>query len=158
MKDRNGKFSVDGLLALVLFGIFALCVLAVLLLGARGYQRLTQRGRESYDRRTAAQYIVTRVHQADSRDALSLDGSILELTEVIGGEAYVTRIYCHDGYICELFTPAGTDFLPEAGERILPAQAVEFSLDGGLLTAVITDSSGKPVEVCVTLRSYGGGL
>ena len=162
MKDRNGKLSVDGVLALVLFGIFALCVLAVLLLGARGYQRLTQRGQDSYNRRTAVQYITTRVHQADTLDAVSI-GSIgsaeaLELTEIIDGAQYVTRVYCHNGYIRELFTPVGTEFSPDAGERILPAQLVQFQLDGNLLTATITDSSGETVVVCVTLRSYGGGL
>lgn len=159
MKDRNGKFSVDGVLALVLFGIFALCVLAVLLLGARGYQRLTVRGQDSYNQRTAAQYIVTRVRQADRLDALSVDGTeVLKLTEVIDGEAYVTRVYCHGGYIRELFAPASSEFQPDAGECILPAQAVTFTLEDDLLTAEITDSNGEIVQVCVTLRSYGGGL
>ena len=87
MKDRNGKLSVDGVLALVLFGIFALCVLAVLLLGARGYQRLTERGQNSYNRRTAVQYITTRVHQADALSAVSI-GSIgsAEALELLRGQ------------------------------------------------------------------------
>ncbi len=158
MKDRNGKFSVEGVLALVLFGIFALCVLAVLLLGARGYQRLTLRGQNSYDQRTAAQYIITRVHQADRRDAVSLNDGVLELTEVIDGDTYVTRVYCHEGYIRELFTPASLEFSPDAGECVLPAQAVDFELDGDLLSVVITHSNGETITLCMTLRSYGGGL
>ena len=158
MKDRNGKFSVDGVLALVLFGIFALCVLAVLLLGARGYQRLTLRGQNSYDQRTAAQYIITRIHQADRRDAVSLNNGVLELTEVIDGDTYITRVYCHEGYIRELFTPAALEFSPDAGECVLPAQAIHFQLGGDLLSVVITDSNGEAVTLCVTLRSYGGGL
>lgn len=158
MKDRNGKFSVEGVLALVLFGIFALCVLAVLLLGARGYQRLTLRGQNSYDQRTAAQYIITRVHQADRRDAVSLNDGVLELTEVIDGDTYVTRVYCHEGYIRELFTPASLEFSPDAGECVLPAQAVHFQMDGDLLSVAITDSNGETITLCVALRSYGGGL
>ena len=159
MKDRNGKFSIDGVLALVLFGIFALCVLAVLLLGARGYQRLTRRGQASYDQRTAVQYIVTRVHQADRQNAVSIDGTeLLALSEVVDGVTYVTRVYCHDGYLRELFAPANLEFHPDMGEQILPAQSVQFRLDGDLLSVEIIDSSGETISVCVTLRSYGGGL
>ena len=162
MKDRNEKLSVDGVLALVLFGIFALCVLAVLLLGARGYQRLTERGQNSYNRRTAVQYITTRVHQADALSAVSI-GSIgsaeaLELTESIDGVSYVTRVYYHDGYIRELYSPATLEFHPNDGERILPAAGLDFTLENGLLTAEITEADGQTVEVCVALRSKGGGL
>lgn len=162
MKERNGKFSVDGVLTLVLFGIFALCVLAVLLLGAQSYQRLTQRGQESYDRRTAAQYITTRVHQGDTLSAVSV-GSVgsaeaLELTETIDGVPYITRVYYHDGYIRELYSPASLSFQPGDGEVILPAAGLDFTLEDGLLTAEITEADGQTVEVCVALRSKGGGL
>ena len=162
MKERNGKFSIDGVLALVLFGIFALCVLAVLLLGARAYQRLTERGQESYQERTAAQYIVTRVRQADNKGAVSLGsvGSVeaLELTEYIDGTAYVTRVYCYDGYICELFSASTLEFQPADGERILSAQSVDFTLEDGLLTAEITGEDGKTVDVCVVMRSGRGAV
>jgi len=162
MKDRNGKLSVDGVLALVLFGIFALCVLAVLLLGARGYQRLTERGQDSYNRRTAVQYITTRVHQGDTLSAVSI-GSVgsaeaLELTETIDGVQYITRVYYHDGYIRELYSSASLSFQPGDGELILPAAGLDFTLEDGLLTAEITEADGKTVEVCVALRSKGGGL
>jgi len=162
MKDRNGKLSVDGVLALVLFGIFALCVLAVLLLGARGYQRLTERGQDSYNRRTAVQYITTRVHQGDTLSAVSI-GSVgsaeaLELTETIDGVQYITRVYYHDGYIRELYSSASLSFQPGDGELILPAVGLDFTLEDGLLTAEITEADGQTVEVCVALRSKGGGL
>lgn len=159
MKDRNRKFSMDGVLALVLFGIFALCVLAVLLLGARSYRQLTLCGQDAYNQRTAAQYIVTRVRQADRLDALSVDGTeVLELTEIIDGEAYVTLVYCHGGYLRELFTPASSVCLLNAGECILPAQAVSFALEDGLLTADITAADGETVQISVYVRSGGGGL
>ena len=43
MKQRTVKHNIDGLAALLLFGIFAACVLSVLLSGAGAYRRLTQR-------------------------------------------------------------------------------------------------------------------
>ena len=43
MKKRNVKQHMNGLAALLLFGLFAFCVLAVLLTGAGAYRRLTAR-------------------------------------------------------------------------------------------------------------------
>lgn len=55
MKQR--KVHLDGVLAVLLLGVFAACVLAVLLAGADGYQRLTQRDQEAYAQRTARRSI-----------------------------------------------------------------------------------------------------
>ena len=68
MKKRPIQHQLNGLMALLLFGVFAACVLAVLLTGANAYRRLTQRDQAAYLRRTCVQYLATRVRQADSRD------------------------------------------------------------------------------------------
>lgn len=156
-KEQNGKFSVDGVLALVLFGIFALCVLAVLLQGAKAYRQLTERGQASYQQRTAAQYLVTRVRQADAQGAVSV-GSLgavetLELVETIDGTRYVTRVYCWDGQIRELFSAADREFSPADGQCILPASDLDLELNNGLLTAEIVDADGRRTQVSVSLRS-----
>jgi len=158
-KERNGKFNVDGVLALVLLGVFAVCVLLVLMQGARSYERLTLRGQDSYNERTAAQYVVTRIRQADVHGAVSL-GEIdniqtLELRETINGETYVTRVYCCDGYIRELFSAEKYTFEPDAGQYILPAQKLVFMLENGLLTANIVQENGESVQVSISIRSGG---
>ena len=155
---REKDHSLNGLLALLLFGIFAACVLSVLLMGADAYQRLTERDRESYESRTVAQYIATRVRQADRSGGISagaFGGSdALELWETIDGEAYVTRVYCHDGWLRELFTDASGDFAPEDGEPVLEAESLSVSLSGaGLLTVEITSADGETQQVTLYLRS-----
>ena len=155
---REKDHSLNGLLALLLFGIFAACVLSVLLMGADAYQRLTERDRESYESRTVAQYIATRVRQADRSGGISagaFGGSdALELWETIDVEAYVTRVYCHDGWLRELFTDASGDFAPEDGEPVLEAESLSVSLSGaGLLTVEITSADGETQQVTLYLRS-----
>lgn len=155
---REKDHSLNGLLALLLFGIFAACVLSVLLMGADAYQRLTERDRESYESRTVAQYIATRVRQADRSGGISagaFGGSdALELWETIDGEAYVTRVYCHDGWLRELFTDASGDFAPEDGEPVLEAESLSVSLSGAdLLTVEITSADGETQQVTLYLRS-----
>ncbi len=157
MKKERGKGNITGLAALLLFGVFALCLLFVLLTGADSYQRLTQRDQSAYSHRTVAQYLTTRVRQADAVDAIAVgsfgDGDALFIREEIDGVGYETRVYCHEGALWELFTFAGEEFAPEDGERLLPMQGLELALDGQMLTAVITNEDGTVQTVSLFLRS-----
>ena len=49
LKRQGTQHHIDTLAALLLFGIFAACVLTVLLAGAEAYRRVTERDREAYD-------------------------------------------------------------------------------------------------------------
>ena len=73
---KKHDYHLEGLMALLLFGVFAVCLLMVLLTGADSYQGLTRRDRISDNRRVCAQYLATRVRQADSRYlTISSDGN-----------------------------------------------------------------------------------
>ena len=61
MKNKNQKSQIEALVVLVLFGVFALCILAVLLTGAGAYGRLVERQQSAYTERTVPQYIATKV-------------------------------------------------------------------------------------------------
>ena len=162
MKKERGKGNIAGLAALLLFGVFALCILFVLLTGARSYQQLTQRDQSAYSHRTAAQYLATRVRQADAVDTISVgrfgDGDALFITEEIDGVGYETCVYCYEGKLRELFTFAGETFAPEDGEELLSVQGLELTLEGKLLTAVITNEDGTTQKLAVFLRSREEGL
>jgi type II secretory pathway component PulJ len=151
---------MGGLLALLLFAVFAVCVLSVLLTGADAYQRLTERDQASFQARTAAQYIATRVRQADKQGGLSVqtfgDGNALVLSEELEGETYLTWVYCYDGSLRELFTAAGNDLPPESGEKVLSADALRLELDGSRLTAQVLED-GAWQTVTLYLRSGEGG-
>ena len=159
MKQRNRTVHLDGVLAVLLLGVFAACVLAVLLAGADGYQRLTQRDQEAYAQRTAAQYLATRVRQADTAAGMTVepfgpDGpDALLLYEEIEGPTYVTRVYCYDGYLRELFSAADVQLLPADGEKVLEMQNLTLSSDGQGISARITDPQGNETALYWTLRS-----
>lgn len=156
MKKRAAQHHMDALMALILFGVFAACVLAVLLTGAGAYQRLTQRDRSAFDRRTAIQYIATRVRQSDiagSVEVVSFQGTnALALEESTG---YVTRVYWYDGYLMELYAAADSDLAPEDGVKLLESEPVDFSLEDGLLTVKIDGGSAGKV-LCLSLRTEEG--
>lgn len=161
MRGRSNPQSISALLALVLLGVFGVSILSVLLSGAGTYRRIAERDRQAYDSRTCAQYIATRVRQAPPPAAVSPGqfggSSALEIRQEVEGKAYLTRIYCHDGWLMELFSTADGAFAPEDGERLMQAEAVTFTAENGLLSAEIL-CSGERVQVMLRLSAGEGGL
>lgn len=157
MNNQTRQSKITDLMALMVFCLFALCILAVLLTGAAGYRKLVDRGSRDYDRRTAAQYVATRVRQADRAGCVALEdfggAEALVFREEIGGAVYLTRVYCHDGFIRELFAPESGNFSPEDGEKLLAAQSLSFSLEGDLLSAEIRFSDGTNQFLTLYLRA-----
>ena len=142
MKHR--KSLIPGLAAFLVLAVFAVGVLGTLLGGAGIYRRLTERDRASYDSRTCLQYIVTRVRQAPGEVEIAAfgDGDALVIPDVIENKTYLTRVYCWDGWLMELFTEEDGLFSPEDGEKLLPAQGIALELDNGLLKVMLTDAAG----------------
>ena len=157
MKRTRIHYHLDGLIALLLFGVFAVCVLSVLLTGADAYRRLTERDRAAYDRRTAAQYIATRIRQSDTLGGIDVtafgDADALLLRE--GEGPFVTWVYCHDGYLMELYCAEDAGLEPQDGEKVLAADSLTASISDNLLTATIYGREGTDT-VRLSLRSGEG--
>ncbi len=156
MKKQSSQYHIDGLMILLLFGLFASCILMVLLTGAGAYGRLTERDRLAYDRRVCVQYIAERVHQADSTGCVSVEpfGNTTALS--LEQDGYVTRVYWYDGYMMELYTAGDAELEPEDGERIMELDGLSLTLDGGLLTAELAAGDGTTDTVHLSLRSGEG--
>ena len=144
MKQTTIKHHLDGLLALILFGVFAVSILVVLLCGADAYNRLTQRDQAAYEHRTGLQYVAARVRQADAFG---------ETSALVLGQEYLTRVYYYDGYIMELYADASAELEPQDGEKILPASDLSFTLSDDLLNISFTDSQGSADTLLLNLRS-----
>ena len=147
-------------MVLVLFGVFAVCILSVLLTSADAYRRLAERDEKSYDQRVAAQYLATRVRQGDETGKIfveTFDGvDALVLQEEIDGEVYETRVYCYDGYLRELFAGKGEEFYVGDGEQILRAESMSLVQENRVIMAEITDPDGQVQGLTLYLRSGEG--
>lgn len=152
---KRSEKSISSVAALLMLSVFSLSILGVLLSGGRIYKNLTQQGRDDYDRRTCLQYLSTKLNQAPSPDSVSIrpfgDGDALFITETIGDKEYVTRIYCHNGYLMELFSIQSDSFAPEDGEKLMPLSKLSVTQSGTLLT--LQAASGDALwTVCHTVR------
>ncbi len=157
MNERPSGQGLSGLLALLLFAVFALSVLSVLLGGTEIYSRLSRRDDDAWSRRTVIQYLTTKVRQSDACGSLTVEpfgqGDALVLTQELDGETFLTRVYCHEGSLRELFSPASVDSAPEDGEALLPLESLELHLDQGLLSLSVTEPDGAVTDFSLHLRS-----
>lgn len=136
MKEKALK--ITDFLALTVFTVFAVCLLLVLLTGAGVYRNLVQTGQEHYADRTKAMYLTTRARQSQRISVEDFGGcQALVSREEIDGETYLTRVYCYEGSLRELFSAENAALKPEDGEAVLAAQSAVFSMEDGLLIAEI---------------------
>ncbi|MDO4516176.1 MAG: DUF4860 domain-containing protein [Bacillota bacterium] len=158
MKRIVKQQDITTVAALLLLGVFAVCILSVLLTSARAYQTLTERDRVAFEQRTAIQYIATKVRQAPGQIQIEKfgDGNALLIPEEIDGTAYITRIYCHDGWLKELFTDKLSEVSPEDGEAILPARSLVLHQSDALLRIQLTDAL-ETAQLYLSLRCTEGG-
>lgn len=163
MKRITNHHTLSSLAPLLLFAVFTTCVLTVLLTGANIYENLLSRDQNTFDQRTAVQYLTTRVHQNDrsaeiyvgdfDAKASSVTGNTLFLCETIEGRTFCTRIYCHDGYLRELFAEEGLEFIPSDGKKILPTADLNFTCSDNLLHIEITFEDHTTESLYLKLRS-----
>lgn len=158
MRRKPLQHHIDSLAALLLFGVFAACVLMVLLTGADAYRRLTLRDQAAYDRRTCTQYIAARVRQADYAGGIAVeDFGGCEALVLEADADYRTWLYCLDGWLMELYCFAEEPLAPEDGERLIEAEGMQLSLENGLLTVDVTAGDGTEDTLLLSLRSGEGG-
>ena len=156
MRERRGNKSISGIAALLLLTVFAAGLLSVLLGGAGVYRRLSARDAAAYDLRTCTQYLANRVRQAPTPAAVAVsrfgDGDSLLIREDVDGEEYRTQIYCHNGWLMEIFAAADADLAPGDGEKLLPAKTLSVTDDGGLLCIRIANEKGGADTVWLSVR------
>lgn len=137
--------TLTGLAVLLLLGLFGLGTLGVLLQGASAYRTLAARDEAAQQSRTCAQFLATKVRQAPSARAVSLSdfgGGALVIREELEGQTCLTRIYCFEGWLMELFTVGEGDFQPADGEKILPLESLSFTLqDGDQLRIILPEET-----------------
>lgn len=146
------------LAALLLFAVYAVCILAVLLSASEVCRRLTARGQTAFDRRTCCQYVAAHVRQADRAGGWSVeDFAGVQVLVLDPGGGYVKRIYCWDGYLMELYCERTAKLAPEDGERVMEADALHLTLDNGLLAVRLTGPWGEQ-SLMLSRRSGEEGI
>ena len=154
MKQERKERHITTLAALVLLLIFSLGVLSALLGGAGIYKRLHQQGQEWENIRNAVMLVTNKLRQRQAAVTVEAfgQGDALLLWEQSEQGEYLTRIYCYDGWLRELFTSAEGSFAPEDGEKLLPMVTMELKLADGFLTVVFSDDHGSTKQFVLAVE------
>lgn len=135
--EKREKLNISNLAPLLLFGVFAVCIMTVLIFGTGSYKRLVKRDQTAYTERTVLQYVATKLRQNPDKAAVTVeqfDGcSCLVLRQKIGSITYLDRIYCYKGWVRELFAAESGNFTAADGEKVLETSGLSFSVNGDLL-------------------------
>lgn len=165
MKTKTIRHPVQYVALLLVFCLLAGCTLAVLLHGAGAYRRLDAQNSVTHERRNAVQYLETRIRQTDDSGRVQVglfpgteDCSALHLLSYTGTGTYVTYLYCHDGYLRELYAAQGQACLPEDGQKIAPMNALRFFADSQSVRVELTDAEGCAAAFRLRLRSGEGAV
>ena len=156
--SKNDSRS-SSLLSLMLFLVFAICIVAVILGSTGIYERLTKNSAQSEDRRVTAMFVAAKVRQNDRRGSIRLeklgDSDALVLSEDLDAGRFCTWIYCHEGWLYEILVSESSVPRPGDGEKLIAAQAMELELTDGLLSLHLTDMQGHESSQTLMLRSGG---
>jgi len=147
-KQRESQFHISGLGVLLVLTVFAISILGVLLTGADVYGSLAEESAAHHDWRTAEHYLATRLRQSGRVQEADFGGvQALVIPEDIGGETYVTRIYCYEGWLRELFTAQSGEFSPADGEKLLEMEEFSVIIEEDLVTLTVTLPGGEAGQV-----------
>lgn len=146
---------------LLLFFLFAICMLMILFSGTRIYKSVSSVMEEQCSVSTCSSYVTAKIRHYDNRDAVSI-GKIGEtdailLKERIQDEAYVTYLYCYDGTLMELFCIESMQVDPSDGQSIMPLDDFICSMENGVLS-FCCKADDRNVESAVYLQSDKGAF
>jgi len=138
MTKKGRNQTIDTIFVLLIFCIFAVSVLMVLMLSASTYKNITDISRDGHDERAALSYIRTKAKNNDISGGILIDTfcglPALCFDEELDFTPYRTMIYYFDGWVYELFSEKGLDFLPEDGSRIIRIDGLSFhEIGNGLI-------------------------
>lgn len=145
MKKRR---SLTGVLPGILLACLGIAVLWVLLSGASLLRGISHRNDTAYTLRTAGEYLTVKVRQSAGAKIGTFGGcDAVLLEETIDGEVYLTRIYCWDGYLRELFSSAEAEMETADGEKLLKMETLTADGSEGLLTVTLASADGTTETV-----------
>lgn len=147
LPESRRRHTIDVVFLLTLFLVFTISAFMLVTLGAGIYRKTVNHMENNYELRTSFSYVTEKLRQADRAGAVqigSFDGQpALMLSQTINDDVYITYLYEDNGYLKELFAKSGNSLSREAGQNILPIQAISLELiSDSLYRFTLTEKNG----------------
>lgn len=152
--------SVQALVCLLLYGLFALLSLLLVLIGAHVYKGITDGAETRSGWRASLAYVANKVRAADSAGAVRLEEQdglpVLVLSPSGEAARYETRIYYYDGVLRELLQRTGGAFSPDKGEPVAVLEGFALRQETPDLLVLEASNGGETHTMHIALRTGEG--
>jgi hypothetical protein len=158
------KYSLDIVVVLALFCVYAACSLFLCVVGADVYRTTADTMQKDYDHRTSVLYVAEKVRKNDVADSVRIDtvdgADALVLVERQSGTGFETWLFVQNDMLYEgVFSP-GTKPDTALCQKIMPMSSLEarqVESNGSLLTITFTMTDDTTTSIDLWLRSERGG-
>ena len=160
MSKRRNAWIANYASMLALLCVFIIGSLALMNVGVHVYKNIVENNAENFRLRASLSYMATKVRQYDAVDTISVQEEegvpMLVFQEELEGATYLTKIYCYDGNMMELFQEEGLEHDLNDGFEIMELDDLHIEQQGNqiLLTAM---DGGKKESLTLSLRSANSG-
>ncbi|MCR5144491.1 MAG: DUF4860 domain-containing protein [Lachnospiraceae bacterium] len=155
--EQSLKKRLQSFLPIILFVVFAICLMGLTVLSARVYEQVQKERNVNFAETTCADYIRTKVGNYDELEKVDIgsfgEGDAIYLYETIDGETYETILYVFDGYLMEQYQQASSEVLAGAGNKIMEADDLEIEKDSENILSCKILIKDSWEEVKVSIRS-----
>ncbi len=136
-----GKFRSVPVIALC--ALFLFLASGVTLLSSSVYREVQASSERRSDQRMALSYLISQLRAGDQAGGITIGNyGDVDAIFIADGANYETILYCHGGYLMELYAEKGLAFSPEDAVRIAPARSLTISQNAGLIHIEVEGDDG----------------
>ncbi len=155
---ENTSKKIDVLFVFMLVTLFAATSFVLVLIGAKQYRYVTDTMNTNYQDRTVSSYLLEKVRQYDTKDAISvtdLDGTLaLSIFTSEDGYSYTTHIYYYNGYLRELVVTDDSVYSLASGQEIIAIQGFTPTfVNDSLMNITVISPAGDTQSLYFNIHS-----
>ncbi len=161
IKYKNKGHSTDVFFVLCIFLVFAVALSCLLIVGIKTYEGINRETEQNYELRTGTLYLSNKIRSCNEEGKIKTekfgdsDAIVIYETDDSGNE-YVTRLYCYEGNLMELYTEKDNILEPIAGNVITSMENMEVdNSDSDVLKITAITESGKERTIAVSTVGQG---
>lgn len=141
------KHSMQNILVLIIFSIFAVLSLILVAVGIKFYTNVSNKVNNNSEIRNTVSYLENKIRSNDYEGGIDVvkigDKDVLVLSST-GGESFKTAIYVDDGHLKE-YLSQNDDIKLGYGDTIADVKDMEISKEGNNLNIVLDINDTKYV-------------
>lgn len=141
------KHSMQNILVLIIFSIFAVLSLVLVAVGIKFYTNVSNKVDNNSQMRNTISYLENKIRSNDYEggiDVVKIDGKDVLILSSAGGESFKTAIYVDDGHLKE-YLSQNDDIKLGYGDTIADVSNMEISREGSNLNIVLDINDTKYV-------------